>query len=103
MARFLHFSMALYKVTIETYQKHEKPTLLEWYEVLETKTFNNEEALDLTQKIKMYITGSMDIFSKETNVDLNSRFIVYDISQLTTKFKPFGFMALDSDDSVSNF
>lgn len=85
------------EVTIETYQKHEKPTLLEWYEVLETKTFNNEEALDLTQKIKMYITGSMDIFSKETNVDLNSRFIVYDISQLTTKFKPFGFMALEEN------
>lgn len=85
------------EVTIETYQKHEKPTLLEWYEVLETKTLNNEEALDLTQKIKMYITGSMDIFSKETNVDLNSRFIVYDISQLTTKFKPFGFMALEEN------
>ena len=85
------------EVTIETYQKHEKPTLLEWYEVLETKTFNNEEALDLTQKIKMYITGSMDIFSKETNVNLNSRFIVYDISQLTTKFKPFGFMALEEN------
>lgn len=85
------------EVTIETYQKYEKPTLLEWYEVLETKTFNNEEALDLTQKIKMYITGSMDIFSKETNVDLNSRFIVYDISQLTTKFKPFGFMALEEN------
>ncbi len=85
------------EVTIETYQKHEKPTLLEWYEVLETKTFNNEEALDLTQKIKMYITGSMDIFSKETNVNLNSRFIVYDISQLTTKFIPFGFMALEEN------
>ena len=65
--------------------------------MLETKTFNNEEALDLTQKIKMYITGSMDIFSKETNVNLNSRFIVYDISQLTTKFKPFGFMALEEN------
>ncbi|MGC3362731.1 hypothetical protein ACPTGY_15035, partial [Enterococcus faecalis] len=58
-------------------------------------TINNEEAQDLAYKLKLYITGSMDIFAHKTNVDLTSRFTVYNISQLKNKFKPFGFMALE--------
>lgn len=81
------------EVTIQTYKEHEKPTLEDWYNILVTK--ENPEAEDLAFKLKLYITGSMDIFAHETNVDLNSRFTVYNISQLKNKFKPFGFMALE--------
>lgn len=81
------------EVTIETYKRFENPTLTDWYNVLET--IENEQANDLAYKLKLYVTGSLDIFSHETNVDLTSRFTVYNISQLKNKFKPFGFMALE--------
>lgn len=81
------------EVTITTYQNYEKPTLNEWYE--ELNKIKNAEAMDLSYKLKLYITGSLDMFSHETDVDLNSRFIVYNINQLKNKFKPFGFMAVE--------
>lgn len=81
------------EVTIQTYKDCPQPTLHDWHNVL--TTVDNEEARDLAYKLKLYITGSMDIFAHETNVDLNSRFTVYNISQLKNKFKPFGFMALE--------
>ena len=81
------------EVTIKTYRQHQYPTLHDWYQIL--ATINNEEAQDLAYKLKLYITGSMDIFAHKTNVDLTSRFTVYNISQLKNKFKPFGFMALE--------
>lgn len=81
------------EVTIKTYQEYEKPTLNEWYE--ELNKIKNAEAMDLSYKLKLYITGSLDMFSHETDVDLNSRFVVYNINQLKNKFKPFGFMAVE--------
>lgn len=81
------------EVTIATYKEYSNPTLHNWFDVLQT--IDNDEARDLTYKLKLYITGSMDIFAHETNVDFNSRLIVYNISQLKNKFKPFGFMAIE--------
>lgn len=81
------------EVTIATYQKHKKPTLLDWYHILQKK--EDVQSQDLVQKLAMYVTGSLDMFAHETNVNLNSRFVVYNINQLKNKFKPFGFMAVE--------
>ena len=81
------------EVTIKTYENYYSPTLNDWYE--ELNKIHNAEAIDLSMKLKIYITGSLDMFSYPTDVDLNSRFVVYNINQLKNKFKPFGFMAVE--------
>ncbi len=53
------------------------PTLLDFYETLLEQPEGNAKSLALS--IEQYCVGNYDIFAHRTNVDLSSRFIVYDI------------------------
>ena len=92
-------------VTTETFERFEHPTLTDWYGVLgdrvqvvqtskSTPTAEEVEATDLWSKLALYVTGSYDIFAHPTNVNLNNRMVIYDVSQLTGKMKKFGYMAV---------
>jgi hypothetical protein len=85
------------EITIKAYENTGKTTLVQWYQLLADKANKeqNEQAADLAQKLAMYVTGSLDMFAGETNVNLTNRFVVYNINQLKNKFKPFGFMAVE--------
>ena len=46
--------------------------------------------------IEKFATGSLASFGRETNVDLNNKYIVLDMTEMTENLKPIGmFMALD--------
>lgn len=68
------------------------PTLKNLYEELLSKP----ETKYLALMIEKFATGSLSSFGRETNVDLNNKYIVLDMTEMTENLKPLGmFMALD--------
>lgn len=68
------------------------PTLKDLYEELLSK----EDTKPLALMIEKFAVGSLSVFGGSTNVDLNNKYIVLDISEMTDHLKPLGmFMALD--------
>lgn len=68
------------------------PTLKDLYEELLSK----DETKPLALMIEKFAVGSLSAFGGETNVDLNNKYIVLDISEMTDHLKPLGmFMALE--------
>ena len=59
-------------------------------------TNDKEETKKLALMIEKFATGSLASFGRETNVDLNNKYIVLDMTEMTENLKPLGmFMALD--------
>ncbi len=81
----------------EVYRKHSKPTLKEYYDELE---HYEKQAADetrsavayLRQTLHLYVHGSMNVFSHETNVNLHKRFVVYNIKELGKNMQTLGMM-----------
>ncbi|WP_143069096.1 VirB4-like conjugal transfer ATPase, CD1110 family [Lactococcus garvieae] len=84
------------EVTTTTYDRFKvqgkTPNLRDWYDVLQEN--DDPEAVELAKKLKLYVTGSLNMFSGTTNINLKNRFTIYDIYNLKNKFKPFGFMTV---------
>lgn len=61
-----------------------QPTLKDFYRKLQEygKKEQNAIALDMAASLWIYVNGSIDLFAQESNVDMNSRFIVFDISEV---------------------
>lgn len=79
------------RVTRKTYEAFEgnaeAPTLVEWYDILLEQP--EPEAKTLATKVETYCIGSQDIFAHKTNIDLNAKFVVFNIKKLDEKMKPF--------------
>ena len=68
------------------------PTLKDLYNELLTRP----ETKSLALMIEKFAIGSLSSFGRETNVDLNNKYIVLDMTEMTESLKPIGmFMALD--------
>ncbi|MBO4127340.1 DUF87 domain-containing protein [Streptococcus suis] len=82
------------RVTRLCYEKitDRTPTLKDWHKIL--KDQEEPEAQNLALKSESYATGSQDIFSYETNVDIESRFIIFNLKKLNHKLKPFALMVI---------
>ncbi len=81
------------RVTTITYQRVKGvPTLQDWFDVLREQ--KEQVARDLETEIELYITGSLNIFAKQTNVELTNRLIVFNINKLKNKLKSFGLMVV---------
>ena len=52
------------------------------------------EAHDIALALELYTTGSLDIFGKQSNVDLDKRVVVFDIHGLGTQLKPAGLLVI---------
>ena len=69
------------RVTRKTYEEFEKPTFKDWQAVLERQP--EDVAKELALKAEPYTIGSNDIFAHPTNVNMNSRFIIFNLKQLS--------------------
>lgn len=70
------------------------PTLREFYDVLQK--IDQSEAKDLALTLEMYVFGTVDLFAHPTNVDMQNRFIVFDVRDLGANLKKAGMLiALD--------
>lgn len=79
-------------VTRKTYQQYSKPTLQDWNEVL--KAENQEQAQLLVKALDIYVNGSLNMFAKETNIDISNRLTVYDMHNLKNEMSSFGYMVI---------
>ncbi len=52
------------------------------------------EAKQIALSLELYTTGSLDIFGKQSNVDLDKRIVVFDIHDLGTQLKPAGLLVI---------
>lgn len=80
---------------VHYYHSTEKrmPTLGdEWFTLLKQQP--EKEAQALVLDLELYIEGSLAIFSRPTNIQLNKRFIIYNTKQLGSQLKTFGMMVV---------
>ncbi len=80
---------AVYK---EAYGKDTVPTLSTLREKLLEQP--EPEAKQIALSLELYTTGSLDIFGKESNVDLDKRVVVFDIHGLGAQLKPTGLLVI---------
>jgi hypothetical protein len=74
------------RVTRILYKKYQEPTLVEWAGELAKIPGNVSGKLLL--KVEPYTIGSMSIFSKRTNIDLNRKFLIFNLKRLDPLLKP---------------
>lgn len=74
------------------YETGRVPTLC----VLREKLLEQEEreAKDLALALELFTSGSLDAFAHESNVDVNSRIVVYDIMDLGKQLKTMGLLVI---------
>ena len=80
------------RVTRKTYETVDKPTFKDWQRVLEEQPEDIAKALAL--KAEPYTMGSNDIFAHPTNVNMENRFIIFNLKQLSGKLKPFALLVI---------
>ncbi len=76
----------------EAYEMSTVPTLCTLREKLLAQP--EPEAKQIALSLELYTTGSLDIFGKQSNVDLDKRVIVFDIHGLGAQLKPTGLLVI---------
>ena len=71
------------------------PTLVDFYERLLSQP--EPEAQSVALALELYCTGSLDVFAHRTNVNTNSRFIIYDIKSIGSGLKELGLQVCLND------
>lgn len=66
------------------------PTLLDFYKILKMEP--GRDARELAQALELYTTGSLNYFTHRTNVKINNRFVVFDISDMGKSLKTLGLL-----------
>jgi type IV secretory pathway VirB4 component len=79
-----------YKDYFAQHGKASMPTLLDFYKILSKQP--EEEAQALVLALELYVTGSLSVFSKPTNINISNRFIVFDIKDLGKQLKTLGML-----------
>ena len=86
------------KIIFEDYEKSNfedeslLPTLPAFYNMLLQQP--EAEAKDLALIIERYVKGSMDLFSKKTNIDIQNRLVSFDISKLSASLQTTGYLVV---------
>lgn len=86
------------KIIFEDYEKSNfedeslLPTLPNFYNMLLQQP--EAEAKDLALIIERYVKGSMDLFSKKTNIDIQNRLVSFDISKLSASLQTTGYLVV---------
>lgn len=68
------------------------PTLVDFYNVL--KTFTEPEARDIALAMELFTEGSLNVFAHQSNVNVHSRIVCYDILDLGEQLKPVGLLVM---------
>lgn len=87
------------KKTYERYFKNPSsgmPTLVDFYEALKNVKEKElaQEKENILKALGLYVTGSFNLFSHKTNVDIKNRFVVFDIKELGDQIKTLGMLVV---------
>ena len=66
------------------------PILEDLYNILRKQT--EPEAQRIATALEIYVHGSLNVFNHRTNVDVNNRFVCYDIKELGKQLKKLGML-----------
>lgn len=78
-----------------TCDRQAMPTLVDFYQELRSQ--NDSYAQMLAAAIEMYCVGNYDIFAKQTNINPDARFLVYDIKDLPAGMKKLALQIATND------
>lgn len=68
------------------------PTLEDFYNLLHNEP--GRDARELAQALELYTKGSLNYFNHKTNVKINSRFVVFDISEMGSALTTLGLLVV---------
>ena len=72
----------------ESQNVEKAPTMRDFYEDLLAQ--DDPDAMRVALSLERFVTGSLDIFSHHTNINVNNRFVVYDIKDIGSGLKEIG-------------
>lgn len=84
------------RCTAEVYKDYQDGGAVPTLNVLRNKLMEQpeKEAQELALKLELFTSGSLDAFAYETNVDIKSRMVVYDIMDLGEQLKTMGLLVI---------
>ena len=68
------------------------PILEDLYNLLRAQ--DEKEAQYIATALEIYVTGSLNVFNRRTNVDINNRIVCYDIKELGKQLKKIGMLVV---------
>jgi len=71
-------------------KRYPVPTLVDFYEVLKKQP--EIEAENIALSLELYVKGSLGVFAKPTNIDINNRLVCYDIKDLGKQLRTMGML-----------
>lgn len=80
----------VYQEYVQTFDKKSTPTLGDFYNVLMSQ--QEREAREIALSLEIYIKGSLDVFAHQSNVDIDNRFVVYDIKDIGSNIKTMAYL-----------
>ena len=82
----------MYEEYVKDFNPENIPTLLDFHRILEGQP--EREAKALAVALEMYTKGNLDMFAHKTNVDINNRFVVYDIKDVGKNIKTMAMLVV---------
>ena len=82
----------VYQKYFEDPRPENMPILQDLYEALLEQ--EEKEARHVATALEIYVTGSLNLFNHRTNVDVNNRFVCYDIKELGKQLKKIGMLVV---------
>ena len=80
----------IYQTYFENPVPEQMPILEDLYNALLMQ--EEKEARHVATALEIYVKGSLNLFNHRTNVDVNNRFVCYDIKELGTQMKKIGML-----------
>ena len=82
----------IYQKYFEDPRPENMPILQDLYEALLTQ--EEKEAKHVATALEIYVSGSLNLFNHRTNVDVQNRFVCYDIKELGKQLKKIGMLVV---------
>lgn len=82
----------VYENYINNDYEGDKPNLQNLYD--ELRACPEPEARDISLALELFVTGSLNVFAHETNVNQDSRFLCYDLLDMDSQLQPVGMLAV---------
>ena len=84
----------IYQKYFEDPRPENMPILQDLYEALLNQ--EEKEAKHVATALEIYVTGSLNLFNHRTNVDVQNRFVCYDIKELGKQLKKIGMLVVQN-------
>ena len=82
----------VYQTYLNDPRPENMPILEDLYDLLRTQ--EEKEAQYIATALEIYVTGSLNVFNHQSNVDINNRIVCYDIKELGKQLKKIGMLVV---------